>query len=153
VNFKRQKMGSTSDLVSLYNFRWRVVRANEPVSPCPVVGVSQDILVMRLVILVPFIAGMDAIEISRFPGPIFVLPIVGGRVGNVLFEIEKLLFFIKISLGLSPIQSLRCKVSSAGSFLVLNFNDRLCGLRYKSRSSNCSTVFELNSRVRNSKYG
>lgn len=44
-------------LVALYDLGWWIVR-----------------VIMRLVVLVPFVAGVDAIEVSRFAGTIFILP-------------------------------------------------------------------------------
>jgi len=104
---------------------------------------AKNVLVMCLIILVPFVAGVNTIEVSGFSWSILVLPIIGGRVDNILFEIEQLLVFIKIFLSLCPVQSLRRKVCSTGSFLVLDLHNGLGRLGYKSGSSNGSTLLEL----------
>jgi hypothetical protein len=45
------------ELVSLYDFRWRIVR-----------------IVVRLVVLIPLITGMHTVEVARFARPILIGP-------------------------------------------------------------------------------
>lgn len=49
---------------------------------------STNSLIMCLVIFIPFIPSMDSVEVSWFAGPVFILPVVTGRIGNVFFKIE-----------------------------------------------------------------
>ena len=53
-------------------------------------------LIMRLVIFIPLITGMNSVEVPWFTGPIFILPVVADRVDNVFFKIEQLLLFVQI---------------------------------------------------------
>ena len=43
---------------------------------------------MSLIVLVPLVASMNAIEIPWFTWPVFVLPVVRRGVGDVLFQIK-----------------------------------------------------------------
>ena len=98
---------------------------------------------MRLIILVPLVASMNTIEISWLAGSVFVLPVIRRWMGNIFFQIKQFLFFVKFSLGLRSVESLRSKVCAAGNFFVLDFNCWLCCLWNKSRGSNGSTLSEL----------
>ena len=62
------------------------------------------VLVVCLVVLIPLITRMHAVEVSRLSWPILVFPIVCRRVNDVLFEIEELLFFIHIFFGFGSIE-------------------------------------------------
>jgi hypothetical protein len=68
---------------------------------------------------------MHAIEIPRFAGSILILPVIGSRARNVLFEVEKLLFLFHITLDFGSVQGLRSKVSAT---CCLNFWDLGCWL-------------------------
>jgi len=80
---------------------------------------------MCLVVLVPFIPGMHAIEISRFARSVFILPIIGSWTCDVLLEVEKLLFLIHITLSFSSVQGLGGEVSAT---CCLNVRDLGCWL-------------------------
>lgn len=56
---------------------------------------------MRLVVFVPLVAGVDFVEVSRFPRPILVLPTVCLWVRKTLFDVEKFFFFLHILLRFS----------------------------------------------------
>lgn len=62
-------------LVSLHDLRGRVVRAVQGVR-----GVVEEAqkcsLVVGLVVLVPFVAGMHAVEVPRLSGSVLVFPVV-----------------------------------------------------------------------------
>ena len=62
------------------------------------------ILIMRLVVLVPFVTSMHAIEVSRFPRAILVFPVVRGWPSNTLFDVEELFLFIQLAFCLSAVQ-------------------------------------------------
>jgi hypothetical protein len=49
--------GSINSLVALYNFWWRVI-----------------LIVMRLVVFVPLVTGVDTIKVSWFAWAVFILP-------------------------------------------------------------------------------
>lgn len=49
---------------------------------------------MCLVILVPFVSSVNAVEVSRFAWPVFVFPIVARRVRDILFQVEDFLLLI-----------------------------------------------------------
>ena len=53
---------------------------------------------MRLVVLIPLVAGMYPVEVTRLAWSILVFPIVSSRIIYGLFHIEKLFFFIKVFL-------------------------------------------------------
>ena len=61
------------------------------------------ILIMRLVVLVPFVTSMHAIEVSRLPRAILVFPVVRGWPSNTLFDVEELFLFIQLAFGLSAV--------------------------------------------------
>lgn len=91
-----------------------------------------DTLVMCLVIFVPLVARMDAIEVSWLAWPIFVFPVVCGWIGDVLLQIEKFFLLIEIFLRLSPVQSLRGEICAARCFFGFDFYCcRLRSLRNK----------------------
>lgn len=54
------------------------------VNYCQQTGGLDDVLVMRLIVFVPFVAGMHTIEISWFPRTILVLPVVRCRTDSFL---------------------------------------------------------------------
>ena len=43
---------------------------------------------MSLVVFVPLVASVHTIEVPRLSWPVLVLPIVRGRIGNCLLEVE-----------------------------------------------------------------
>jgi hypothetical protein len=91
-----------------------------------------DALIMRLVVLVPFIPSMHAVEIPRFTGSVLILPVIRRRTCNVLFEVEKFLFLIHITLRFGAVQGLRGKVSAT---CWLNIRDLSCWLwRFSNES-------------------
>jgi hypothetical protein len=55
---------------------------------------------------------MHAVEIPRFAGSVLILPIIRSRACDVLFEVEKLLFLIHVTLDFGSVHSLRSKVSA-----------------------------------------
>ena len=66
---------------------------------------------MRLVVLVPFVPGVNTVEVPGFTGSVLVLPMVGCGISDILFDIEELLFLIQISLSFGSIQCFRSKVN------------------------------------------
>jgi len=75
-------------------------------------GNVYDALIMCLIILVPFIPGMHAVEIPRFAGSVLILPVIGSRTCDVFFEVEKLLFLFHITLDFGSVHGLRSKVGA-----------------------------------------
>ena len=106
---------------------------------------------MCLVIFIPFITSMDSIEVSWFAGPVFILPVVTGRIGNVFFKIEQFLLFIQIFLCFCSVKRFWSKIGATCSFLAWNFNGSwLSSLRDEARCSDRSTLLELEKKKKNS---
>ena len=107
---------------------------------------------MRLVIFVPLVARMYAIEVSRLAWPIFVFPVVCGWINDVLLQIKKFFLLVEIFLRLSPVQSLRGEICAARCFFAFDFCCcRLCSLRNKPWSGDCTTLLILDASTSSAK--
>jgi hypothetical protein len=49
---------------------------------------------------------MHPVEVPWFTGPVFIFPVVGGRVWKVFFQVEQLLFFFQVLFGFRSVQGL-----------------------------------------------
>ena len=99
---------------------------------------------MRLIILIPLIAGMDPIEIPGFSWSVLVFPVVGSRINDVLFNIEEFLLFIEVSFSFGSIECLGCQISSTRSFCIFfRFDKLLSSFGDESGRGHNSTLFEL----------
>jgi len=100
---------------------------------------------MSLVVLVPLITSVNAIEVSRFPGPILIFPIISCPGGEIFLCVEEFFFFIEFFLCFRPIESFRCKIGAACGLLLLRLSCRggLNGFGYKSRSRHCTALLQL----------
>jgi hypothetical protein len=132
-------------LISLYNFRRRVIRAiGQDISSKDYTKKGgKDLLVMRLIILIPLIASMHTIEIPRFPRSVLVFPIVCCGIDNIFFKVEQLFFFVEIAFGFLPVESFRCDIGATGGLWILHFRDRLSGFGYEPRGRNSTALFKL----------
>lgn len=76
------------ELVSLDNFgRW-VVDAENHQDVIPLKFKSESVLIMSLIVLVPFIAGMNAVEIARFTRSILVFPVIARCTSDILLKVK-----------------------------------------------------------------
>ena len=106
---------------------------------------------MCLVIFIPFITSMDSVEVSWFAGPVFILPVVTGRIGNVFFKIEQFLLFIQIFLCFGSVKRFWSKIGTTCRFLAWNFNGSwLSSLRDEARCSDRPTLLELEKKISSS---
>lgn len=74
---------------------------------------------MGLVVFVPLVAGVNFVEVSRFPWSIFVLPAVCLWIREALFDIKQLLFLVHIFLCLGPKHGFGSKVRVDRSLYLL----------------------------------
>ncbi len=49
---------------------------------------SESVLIMSLIVLVPFIAGMNTVEIARFTRSILVFPVIARCTSDILLKVE-----------------------------------------------------------------
>ena len=89
---------------------------------------------MGLVIFVPFVTSVHAIEIPRLPWAVLVLPCVRCRVYDVFFKVEKLLFLVHVLFRLGSVKGLRVEIRATGCLSVLNNLRLLSGFGHKTRS-------------------
>jgi len=64
------------EFVALHHFRWWVIRTILR-SAMRVMILMKDLLIVRLVILIPLIPSMHTIEIPRLSWSVFILPSIG----------------------------------------------------------------------------
>ena len=66
------------------------------------VGMDQcrtgDVLVMCLVVLIPFVASMNTVEIPRFSRPVFVFPSIRRWLSERRFGVEEFLFIVLVQI-------------------------------------------------------
>lgn len=137
------------EFVTLHDFRWRVIGTIivfAKVSDRGMHGIDRreserergkkDALVMCLIVLVPLVTRVHPVKVPRLPGPPFVFPIVRGRVGDLFFQVEQLLFVIKLAFSLGTVESFGCQVSSGGEGILVVDVTQTAGV--DGRGSACS---------------
>jgi hypothetical protein len=88
------------EFITLHHFRWWVIRTILK-SATSMMILMKDLLIVRLVILVPLISSMHTIEIPRLPWSVFILPGVGRRARDIRFATEYLLFVVLVQVSFS----------------------------------------------------
>ena len=99
-------------------------------------------LVMRLVVLVPLVPGVDPVEVPRLPGAPLVLPIVAHRVRDIFLDVEQLLFLVQLAFGFGAIQGFS-EICIAWRLRLLSLLHWLRGSRNESRRSHRTTLGKL----------
>lgn len=61
------------------------------------------LLVVSLVVLIPLIASVNAVEVSRLSRSIFILPVIAGCTCDIFFKVEEFFFLIQLSLSFSTV--------------------------------------------------
>ena len=97
---------------------------------------------MRLIVLVPFVACMHAVEVPRFARPPFVLPVVASRMSDILFDVEELFLFIQLAFGLSTVQRFG-QIRIAGSLNAFLLGDGLNSLWNESGACDIAPLLQL----------
>lgn len=85
---------------------------------------------MCLIVLVPFVPSVHTVEVPRLSRAVLVFPVVRGRSGDAFFDVEELLFFIQLPLGLRTVQRFS-KICVARRLDILLLGFRLDSLGYE----------------------
>ena len=104
---------------------------------------------MRLVVLVPLVACMHAIEVPWLAWAELIFPGIRRRTLNGFLHVEQLFLLVEVFLGFRAIQSLGRKVSVAGRFFrddLRLFDDGLGRLGDKARGSDFAALANLRGR-------
>ena len=104
---------------------------------------------MRLVVLVPLVARMHAIEVPWLAGAKLVFPGIRGWALDGFLHVEQLFLLVEVFLGFRAIQSFGREVSVARRFFRNDlglFDDGLGGLGDKARGSDFTTLANLRGR-------
>lgn len=105
-------------------------------------NITYDVLVMCLIVLVPFVAGVNTVEVPRFARTVFVFPVVRGGVGNIFLNVEQLLFLVQLAFGFGAIQGFS-EICIARRLRLLSLLHWLRGSRNESRRSHRTTLGKL----------
>lgn len=97
---------------------------------------------MRLVVLVPFVPSVDAVEVSGLSWAILVFPVVRSRSGNAFFDVEELLFLVQLAFGLRTVQRFG-KICVAGCLDILLLGRGLDSLGNKPSTCNTAALLQL----------
>ena len=84
---------------------------------------EKHILIVCLIILVPLVPGVHAVEVPRLARAVLVFPVVGRGVRDVLFDIEQLFLFVQLALRLGSVERLGSEVGAEVSKLVQERSD------------------------------
>ena len=99
-------------------------------------------LVVRLIVLVPLVTGMNSVEVTRFAWSILVFPIVGRWVIDRFLHVEKFFLFIEVLLGFSSIHRL-LSIRSVWGGVLLRRRRGISLLGNEMRGRNLAPTFEL----------
>jgi len=91
--------------ISLDHFRWRIINAADNINANCAEEEFIHILIVSLVVLIPFVPGMNTVKVTGFSRSILVFPIVTSCASDILFKIEKFLFLIQFFLSFRTVQS------------------------------------------------
>lgn len=67
---------------------------------------------MSLIVFVPFVASVNAVEVPWLTRSVLVFPGIGSRVDNEFFQVVEFLLFVHVLLGLGTIHSLGLEICS-----------------------------------------
>ena len=80
-----------------------------------------------MIVFIPLVTGVYAVEVPRLPRPVLVLPVVARWVWQALLDVEELLLLVELALCLRAIQRLGREVGVArrGFARLRRLDDRL----------------------------
>ena len=103
---------------------------------------TEHVLVVRLVVFVPLVAGVHAVEVPRLAWAVLVLPVVRRRARDALFDVEKLFLLVQLALRFGAVQRLG-EVRVARGLLLLFFGHGFDRLGDEPRAGDRAALLHL----------